>query len=72
MIKYIKKLPTLIKSLALAFYSYFDLHDKAEGYTYVTKKNDFSYSNNLKNKTPSEINAQRIAYWSGSSKNFRG
>jgi len=80
MIKYIRNLPILIKGILRAFFNYLNLHDRANGYIpcfpsnhSVLNKNFYSVSKSrFAQTTPPSVNAQRIAYWSGSSKIYRG
>lgn len=72
MIAYIKKLPTLIKGIAKAFYNYFNLNDKCEGVAVTCKSSKLNKQTYIAQPTSPAINAQRADYWSGSSKIYRG
>lgn len=73
MIAYIKKLPTLTKGVLKAFYNYFNFNDRFDdGVAVKGKSSNLNKHTYFAQPTPPAINAQRAAYWSGSSKIYRG
>lgn len=70
----------LIKGIVHAFFNYFNLHDRTNNYTpclvsnrKVFNRSSFSRSTSIfAQPTPPSVNAQRIAYFSGSSNIYLG